>query len=174
MALFELVSMETVPGGPIATRVLAERRRAEIAAFRMANPCLTLAGIGQRFGVTKERVRQVLARGGATTVALRPPPLMVPLICDNCGIHFERRESIVLKGARSPLYIGKWVACSTSCSLMLLAQRRAPNRKGNLGYRKPICKRGHPRTPENLRGCHARSDYSGDQTGGNQKSCIYA
>ena len=73
----------------------------------------------------EERVRQVLALAHAPTRALRPPPRIVPLVCDNCGVLFERRQRVVLGNARAKGYKGKWVACSIACNGVLRVQRAA-------------------------------------------------
>ena len=53
-----------LPNGRTTPR---SQNSADIVAYRQANPCLTLESIGLRFGITRERVRQVLARSGAPT-----------------------------------------------------------------------------------------------------------
>ena len=123
----------------------------QVVAYRAANPCLTLKNVGLRFhGISRERVRQILAKHGAPTRARRPPPLMVPLVCDHCGTLFERKQKTVLDRARTRKYRGAWVACSPSCSRVQLQRHMEAINLANRGYRKPVCKRGHPRTPENL------------------------
>jgi len=47
---------------------------------RRNNPCATLQRIGDRFGITRERVRQILKEAGKSTVSWRPT-----YICQNCG-----------------------------------------------------------------------------------------
>lgn len=94
-------------------------RSADIVAYRQANPTLTLQAIGVRYGVTRERVRQILRRGGLPT--RRPPPpmrfckacslplnrdaarfcstacwsvsLRITLTCEECGTLFKRRAA---------------------------------------------------------------------------------
>lgn len=132
------------------TTIVPNRQR--VILIRQRNPCLPLSGIGRAVGLTRERVRQILAKAGQPTRALRLPAEMVPLTCDNCGKRFERRQSSVLSIVTRPHYQGKWVSCSPACS-GVLRSHFPPSR---LGYRKPFCKRGHPRTPDNLYGRNCR------------------
>ena len=55
-------------------------RRANILRMRRSNPCVTLQVIGDEFGVTRERVRQILLEEGKPTVAYRQTYL-----CTQCG-----------------------------------------------------------------------------------------
>ena len=54
-----------------------------VVYLRELSPCMTLAQIGDKVGLTRERVRQLLKVSGLSTAAYRPPPPMVE--CLNCG-----------------------------------------------------------------------------------------
>ena len=54
-----------------------------VIRLRKGNPCMTLKQIGDRVGVTRERVRQVLSRAGLPTRALVSPKLRYE--CPGCG-----------------------------------------------------------------------------------------
>ena len=91
-----------------------------IVAYRQANPTLTLKAIGSRYGVSRERVRQILKRAGAQTRALRTPlqpcpvcgesvgrtakrfcsracysaSIRIMLVCEECGAPFPRSAKL--------------------------------------------------------------------------------
>ncbi|KKN71438.1 hypothetical protein LCGC14_0420170 [marine sediment metagenome] len=101
-----------------------------ILQLRANNPCMFLREIGDRVGVTRERVRQVLKKERLPTRALwgldRICPncrkefhatsqriifcsrecsseyTWIPLICDMCGRLFHRRKSVVMANILNP------------------------------------------------------------------------
>jgi len=78
---------------------------AEVIAWRRANPCLTLETVGFRFGVTRERIRQILAKAGEPTFHYR---ISKPTrICMQCGTGY-------IKGVWS--FAGVFL-CSVDCRL---------------------------------------------------------
>lgn len=92
-----------------------------VVAMRRKNPCATMAEIGARVGVSRQRVSLILTRAGLPTRAVHPKkswecPVCgrvtehrfcsdaclrawhrVPLICDNCGKVYYRLRSTVTK-----------------------------------------------------------------------------
>ena len=74
-----------------------------VAKIRQKNPCATLEEVGQRVGVTRERVRQLLKAQGLPTMSYRPSRLFE---CLNCGASFPNRQG--------PKYQPKY--CSRSCA----------------------------------------------------------
>ena len=54
--------------------------------YRQANPCLTLLAVGNKFDITKERVRQILSSNSQPTHRLYPHNL-----CLNCGQPTRRK-----------------------------------------------------------------------------------
>ena len=57
-------------------------RNARIVAWAAANPCSTLQEIGDYYGLTRERVRRIIALAGAH----KPPKRRVRHFCDSCGV----------------------------------------------------------------------------------------
>jgi hypothetical protein len=117
-------------------------RNQKIAAFKEANPCITLAEIGQHYGISRERVRQIIKKetGKGYRRITKPRPLClncgqpcndlgykycskecarethrVTLECYTCGKLFTRRQSHVMRTATSPAYINKRFYCSKKC-----------------------------------------------------------
>lgn len=92
-----------------------KQRTQDIVSMRIKNPCATLKQIGDKFGITRERVRQILNKNKLDTHHLCYPKhrcnncgkptnhklfcskkcklefSKATLICDQCGITFERR-----------------------------------------------------------------------------------
>jgi len=56
-------------------------RHQELIDYRSNNPCLTLEQIGRKFGITREAVRQILARAGERTSSLN----YGNWVCSRCG-----------------------------------------------------------------------------------------
>ncbi len=96
-----------------AAALTAPSRSARVVAFRLANPCLTLADISQRFGVTGERVRQILAKAGVATKAWRPPPDRYE--CWQCHCSFVPSKMVRRTSART----GKEILyCGMPCQVV--------------------------------------------------------
>jgi hypothetical protein len=100
----------------------------QVAAFRAANPCLTLVQVGHHFGISRQRIGQICVRAGVETANIRwgkhlkqTCPLckgyksggsilcskcyhsqhMVTLLCScGCGESFPRTQSDLLSGIR--------------------------------------------------------------------------
>jgi len=156
---------------------LAERN-AKIVRWATENPCSSLEQIGRYYGISRERVRQVIAKAGKHKIAAqtaRPPRRIceicgdgltgdarhyhqqckqarawVTVICDGCGISFQKRANHVIRAQHDSRYTGR-IFCSVPCA------RRHPS-EAALAYlhsskpgapRWTHCKRGHPLTEEN-------------------------
>jgi hypothetical protein len=59
----------------------------KVVNLRMKNPCMTLQSMGDIFGLTRERIRQILKSENKPTVHLRQH-----FICTVCGIEFLKRK----------------------------------------------------------------------------------
>ena len=66
-----------------------EMLRQRIVELRLNNPCLTLQGIGNDVSVSRERVRQILAREGLPTAAYKPKQRYY---CMYCGKIIENKN----------------------------------------------------------------------------------
>ena len=64
-------------------------RDSTLIALRQANPCLTLQAVGDKYGITKERVRQVLKGAGQPTRRYYPSK---EVLCLNCGQATKRER----------------------------------------------------------------------------------
>lgn len=106
--------------------------------LRKDNPCLTSSDIGRELGVTRERIRQILARDALPTrrlhqeyvcqqcgTTIQQPRRFCslkcrfeynhPVIeCDQCGKLFRRDTSKILASARNPLSFGRFF-CNRHC-----------------------------------------------------------
>ena len=118
-------------------------RNQKIAEFKKKNPCVTLAEIGKHYGISAERVRQIIkkATGKGCGQMTKPRPLclncglpckqlthiycsrkcynearLVTMECYTCGKLFTRRQSQVMRTATSPEYKTKRYYCSKKCS----------------------------------------------------------
>ena len=125
-------------------------RQTSIIATRDRNPCATLQEIGDKYGITRERVRQVLKEAGVQTKhvlrvnhlicpfcggektynssrcptcreAQREAVRLVPLVCDQCGTMFERKQVDVLTRAKRYGFGGP-VFCSRRCQGIYTAE----------------------------------------------------
>jgi hypothetical protein len=112
----------------------------KVIELRRASPCATLQEIGDKVGLSRERVRQILAKEELSTnhcVVNRDcsecgkhirsnnktgmcddclyKMNAIPLVCsnENCGKLFYRRKYIILRNVRR--YPGKYVFCSKKC-----------------------------------------------------------
>ncbi len=112
----------------------------EIAKMRHDNPCLTLQQIGNKYGISRERVRQVLAKQGAITKHYHEKILytclncgkvtpnksgicskkcktdynQITLICDNCGKLFNRVKNDIIRASNNENYKGHQF-CNNTC-----------------------------------------------------------
>lgn len=64
-------------------------RNISIIRVRSNNPCATLQEIGDRFGITRERVRQILKEAGEQTRAY-----VQTYLCYHCGKNLGRRKKV--------------------------------------------------------------------------------
>jgi hypothetical protein len=112
----------------------------EIAKMRHDNPCLTLQQIGNKYGISRERVRQVLAKQGTTTKhyikrqyseclncgkqttnklyctkKCRTDYNQITLVCDNCGKSFNRKKSDIIRTSNNENYKGHQF-CNSTCT----------------------------------------------------------
>ncbi len=73
--------------------------RESVIQIRQANPCATLQDIGNKVGITRERVRQILQTAQLDTYHYRPT-----YICNQCGEPISRERA-----TKNKLY------CSSDC-----------------------------------------------------------
>ena len=110
-----------------------------IIQAKVNNPCATLEQVGSKFGITRERVRQILKRAGTSTTRYNYRAKMtcprcgqkkysasnycpkcyrglhnVTLQCINCGTYFERNQSQFLYQVNNPRYKGHFF-CNRKC-----------------------------------------------------------
>ena len=120
---------------------LAERN-AKIVRWATENPCSTMEEIGRYYGITRERVRQIIAKAGAHKQhsgtasskrcgqcharlwsgnksgfcsSCRGWGLRVTVVCDGCGEPFERRAKALTERVNDPRYKGRYF-CSGPCA----------------------------------------------------------
>jgi len=67
------------------TRNIASLKHEAIVAYRLSNPCLTLQSVGDKFGITREGIRQILKKYNVRTRHFTPPK-----VCANCGTHIKQ------------------------------------------------------------------------------------
>ena len=79
-----------------------------VVSLRQSRPCDTLAEIGSRVGLTKERVRQILAREGLPT---RAYSTRVMFACSICGLPCPPRPLVSYPSATGD----RAVFCSPEC-----------------------------------------------------------
>lgn len=85
--------------GHIGNRLTGVREK--VLNMRRLNACATLVEIGEKYGVSRERVRQILASEGKEThhyVKGRT------FICNNCGVSYQTHTKRGEKGHYSKLY----------------------------------------------------------------------
>ena len=132
-------------------------RNQKIAEFKKKNPCVTLAEIGKHYGISAERVRQIIkkATGKGCGQMTKPRPLclncglpckqlahiycsrkcynearLVTMECYTCGKLFTRRQSQVIRAATNPRYTTKRYYCSTHCSGVQLGREHGWGTRG--------------------------------------------
>lgn len=86
--------------------------------FRKRNPCLSLRVVGDKFGITGERVRQILKRGNAPTKSIRRPKYT----CTNCGIKIKKNKSGFCYKCYKEEHSPVMVACQY-CGKLITKQR---------------------------------------------------
>jgi predicted nucleic acid-binding Zn ribbon protein len=129
-----------------------ENRNLTLVKYRQNNPCLTLQEIGDEFGITRERARQVLSKHNAPTVHKTDKLIMlcrqcgkpcpgkrttfcsnkcsfdyhhVWLTCDYCGKTFPRMVSLVLLyPSRLAHNPQNYTFCNHSCQGKYFSERR--------------------------------------------------
>lgn len=72
---------------------------ADIKVLRHRYPYMTLTAIGERVGLTRERVRQVLGSAGLPTIGVKPP-VYADIPCSYCGAIVHRQISDIQYGLR--------------------------------------------------------------------------
>ena len=119
-------------------------RNSKIAQWATDNPCSSLQEIGDYYGITRERVRQILQKQGVhkqrafapyagpvcSECAKRMPQakadeplcrkcrgMMFTMICTGCGEPFERSRRMILFAQRYQVkaYRGTAVYCTRAC-----------------------------------------------------------
>lgn len=107
----------------------------EIENYARQNPCVPITKLGEKFGVTRERIRQIKTRAGIKNnsrdfkgkhclqCGRKLPQInkggfcnkcrraggIIPLICDECGKLFYRRKGHILNYYREHYF------CSNKC-----------------------------------------------------------
>jgi len=66
--------------------------RQDLVSFKKRNPCYNLSHIGDKFGLTKERVRQILSSEGIDTTLYNPKKM-----CRQCGDRKEEGQRLYCK-----------------------------------------------------------------------------
>jgi hypothetical protein len=61
----------------------------EVLALRAVNPCATMTEIGLAVGLSRERVRQILKRGGVRTASVGSDGAPRMYRCQECGSEFQ-------------------------------------------------------------------------------------
>lgn len=117
----------------------------EVIKMRQTNQCATLQEIGNRFGVSRERIRQILSTNNIQTknykwllryyclecgtelvghgranrkfcsVSCCNSYKRITVMCDNCGALFKRRASELLWYPNTPAHQPKHSFCSRKC-----------------------------------------------------------
>jgi hypothetical protein len=86
-------------------------RNDDIVAMRRADPYLTLQAIATEFGVSRERIRQILSAEGVTTTAV----VRYKYICNGCGKPTSRAH----RAAAEPMHKGcryRYNTVNVSCA----------------------------------------------------------
>ena len=147
---------------------MSTSRDSEIVKYKLVNPTATLQSIGQIYGITRERVRQILNEQGVSTHRLKKnygtckcgkliphardkfcsrecfrKSFYVQIKCNNCGIMFPRTLKRILKCTPERGYTYGNFYCSRQCSGAYLKGKP----RGMLQYllkRCTTCSRFHP------------------------------
>lgn len=118
----------------------------KVLAMRKVTPCISMQEIGEKLGITRERVRQILKSAGQPTKHYVARHMCagcgrklqsnnksgycqkcskernrIPLVCDECSTLFYRTKAEVLNRAKQNGYEGK-VFCSKHCQGVNLAR----------------------------------------------------
>lgn len=150
-------------------------RNEKIAAWAVANPCSTLQEIGDYYGISRERVRQILKKQGVhkpaakkvyngpvcsecgkhMPTATRDNPvchgctsMLITIICSGCGTSFQRKRCRLIKGMkyRPDLYKGKAYFCGNDCRLAHTPEEfKATGRANLLAYTQRLHAKTHCR-----------------------------
>jgi len=88
----------------------------EIIEYRKNNPCLTLQQVGNKYGISRERVRQILKRAKEKTTNYYYRGLhQVAVVCSQCGKTFYLKEyDLIDRENRASKTGGRF--CSNSCA----------------------------------------------------------
>jgi len=131
---------------------LCSKRTLDIIEYRKNNPCLTLQQVADKFGVSRENIRQKCRRSGIESKSLRYRKKVCPLckvnnlkrlqvicaecyhkqhnvilICDNCGIEFNRFQTTVIHNLDKDR--NKHVFCGRKCFYLFYKGRSKPHHK---------------------------------------------
>ena len=94
-------------------------RNAKIAAWAKDNPCSPLQEIGDHYGITRERVRQILKNEGVHKIAAQTAKAPGPLYCTSCGKEANPTSRAVRKwqGVTSPYICRPCRRVDVACTL---------------------------------------------------------
>lgn len=95
-------------------------RRDDIAEYRRNHPCATLRNIAQQFGVTRERIRQILSREGLPTKRQSFYINRTYEVCPRCGGYKCRKAKFCKECSHEMAWIQ--VACER-CGVLLKPMR---------------------------------------------------
>lgn len=111
----------------------------KVKRSRRNNPCYTLRQIGEQYGVTRERVRQILKEEGLRTKAVGTLYYKTsnPRFCLNCGkVRLDSRKNFCSRKCQKE-YLTIQVACTQCDTLFPLLQGAVKTRVKN--YKNIFC-----------------------------------
>lgn len=113
MPVLELVPLEKVEAAVAAWYAKMNPPKVErglVVALRQKNPCLTLQEVGDTVGVSRERVRQILAAEG------RPTRRSYAHTCQSCGKRTEQENKLGLcQACKTLLWTFADIPCFCGC-----------------------------------------------------------
>lgn len=123
---------------PDLRRKISDSQKQRLITFAKDNPCFNRSEIARHYGLSRERVRQILSKSKIntrtqhitlpktrycqcgniiTTKSVRycDECRNVPLVCSQCGTLFSRHITYIKRVYTNPKYKGKFVFCSQRC-----------------------------------------------------------